>query len=557
MRKPRLSGLVAAVVVTLTGVLNADEVVALFTFRDMQARNDGTTLADKELSVGMRPTLALVEAGSGLAVAGGQTGEPGFVDADGISYLDGMCASWTTGLIGVNNAGSNYFELECASLGLCDLVLRFDTRSTAGEGPTGLTLEYAVGEETFQSIETLSLTRDNAWHAYTNVLGIAALENAERIRIRGTWSADATGGSGRIDNLQLSGAFTNGLKRAALYTFTGNSRSATLSEEGFVSASLAAVNSGTYSFPVASSNTFSGVPMLAVEPLGTGLRDNYFRFVITPTNRFALLPTHLRVYARTGSGMGVLETVALVHGEEYSFGTAEISSTVRPYAFHVPEALRDNIAVAMEFRLYFTTEGQSTMRIDDVEVIGFTGLYPANPVVALFPFTGSVSTNTAGNPRVSVSSITSAGVGTVSYYTLDQFAGSDSGVPALSVNGLNGTAQDRYIAFDLTPRWDTSLKPKLVSLYARTGSGTGTIYATLYAGGVNIPLGVYGIDAIVRPYCFSIPQDLVPAIERGTAQVRLYAWGLSSEASTLRIDDWTVEGIWSDLPPLGTFIRVQ
>lgn len=445
MRRSRLSGLVAAVVVTLTGFLKADEVVALFTFRDMQTRNDGTTLSDKELSVGMRPTLALVEAGSGLAVAGGQTGEPGFVDVDGIQYLDDVCASWTTGLIGAGNAGSNYFELECASLGMGDLVLRFDLRSTAGQGPTGLTLAYAAGEEAFQTLETLTITRDNAWHAYTNVLGIAALENAERIRIRGTWSADATGGSSRIDNLQLSGAFANGLNRVALYTFTGNSRSATLSEDGFVSASLAAVNSGTYSFPVSSSNTFSGVPMLAAEPLGTVLRDNYYRFIITPTNRFALMPTHLRVYARTGSGAGVLETVALVHGEEYSFGSAEISSTVRSYAFHVPEALRDNIAVPMEFRLYFTTEGQSTMRVDDVEVIGFTGLYPSNPVVALFPFTGSVATNTAGNPRVSVSSITSAGVGTVSYYTLDQFTGSDSGVPALSVNGLNGTAQDRYI----------------------------------------------------------------------------------------------------------------
>ncbi|MDD4103186.1 MAG: hypothetical protein PHU80_11235, partial [Kiritimatiellae bacterium] len=507
---------------------------------------------------GMRPTLALVEAGSGLAVAGGQKGEPGFVDADGIQYLDDVCASWTSGLIGAGNAGSNYFELECSSLGMCDLVLRFDIRSTADLGPTGLTLEYAAGEEAFQTLETLTITRDDTWHAYTNLLGIAALENAERIRIRGTWSADSTGGSSRIDNLQLSGAFTNGLNRVALYTFTGSSRSATLSDEGFVSASLAAINSGTYSFPVSSSNTFSGVPMLATEPLGTGLRDNYFRFVITPTNRFALMPTHIRVYARTGSGTGVLETVALVHGEEYSFGTAEISSTVWSYAFHVPAALRDNIAVAMEFRIYFTTEAQSTMRVDDVEVIGFTGLYPANPVVALFPFTGNAETNTAGNPRVSVSSITSEGTGTVAYYTLtNNFVGSDSGVPALAVDVLNGTAQDLYIAFDLTPRWDTSLKPKLVSLYARTGSGTGTIFATFYAGGVNIPLGTYGIDNVVRPYCFSVPQDLVPSIERGTAQVRLYAWGLSIAASTLRVDDWSVEGIWSDLPPLGTFISVQ
>lgn len=557
MRKARLFGLAAALVVARTGSLKADEVVALFTFGDMVTRNDGTTLPEKELSVGMRPTLALVEAGTMLAVAGGQTGEPGFVDADGIQYLDDVCARWTSGLIGEGNAGRNYFELECSTLGMCDLVLRLDARSSAGQGATGLTLEYAVGETAFQVLETLPITRDNVWHAYTNVLGITALEHAGRIRIRGTWSADATGGSSRIDNLQLSGVFTNGLNRVALYTFTNNDRAATISSEGYVAGRLASFNTGTYSFPATSTNTYSGSPLLAASPYGTGLRDNYYQFVISPTNRFALMPTHLRVYARTGTGTGVLETVVLVHGGQYSFGTAEISSTVRPYAFPVPEALRDNIAVSMEFRLYFTVEGQSTMRVDDVEVIGFTGPYPANPVVARFPFTGNAATNTAGNPRVSVSSVTAEGTGPVSYYTLENFAGSDSGVPALAVSGLSGTAQDRYLAFDLTPRWDTSLKPKLISLYARTGSGTGTIRATLYTGGENITLGTYNIDAVVQAYCFSVPQDLVPAIGGRAAQIKLYGWGLASDISTLRIDDWTVEGVWNDLPPLGTVISVR
>ena len=559
MRQASLCGLLAAISVVgmLGGTLRAEEVAALFTFGDMGRLNNGTTQPDKELSVGMKPTLALVEAGGALIVPGGQTGLAGFMDAEGVQHNNVLSASWTTGLHAPENTGQNYFELELSTLGLCDLVLRFDAFSSNNLGPTGLALSYAVNDGVYQTLSTLALTRNGSWHAYTNALDVSELEHAERVRIRGTWSADATGGSGRLDNLQLTGAFTNGLTRVALYSFTGSHRTNSLPAAGFATDTLAGVNVSAFQYLTTASNTVSGIPVLAASAVGDTLRDSYYRFTVSPTNRAALLPTHLRFYALTGANTGTVEMAMLAYGNEYSLGTASVTTTVRPYTFHVPKALREMTTAAIEYRIYFAIENKSSLRVDDVEVLGFVGGYPSNTVMACFPFTGSTVTNVAGNARINVSAVTSSRTGPLGFYTGGAFEGGDSGVPALSVSGLDGDARDRYLVFDLAPRWDVRVTPTLISFYARTGRDPGAGKVSFVADNVEHLLGTFALIPDVQFFCFSVPQRLIPPITSGPVQIRIYGWNFWDSGTTLRLDDWVLEGMVEELPAKGTVFSIQ
>ena len=563
MKQTYARGLLAAIgmAVMLAGTLRAEEVIALFTFKDMGTRRDGTTLPDKELTVGASPALTLVEAGGTLVATNGQGGAAvNFTDAEGIRHTDtpNLSVPWTTGLRNPANAGLNYFELELCTLGLCDFSLRFDALSTKNQGPSSLTFSCAVGNGAYQTLGSLAITRDGAWYAYTNALVAAGLEHAERVRIRGTWSADAIGGSGRIDNLQITGAFTNGLTRVALYSFTGNHRTNSLPTAGFATDTLAGVNVSAFQYLTTASNTVSGIPVLAAAPVGDTLRDSYYRFTVSPTNRAALLPTHLRFYALAGGvSTGTVEVTMLAYGNEYSLGIAAVTPTVRPYTFHVPEVLREMTTAAMEYRIYFMIENKSSLRVDDVEVLGFAGVYPTNAVAACFPFTGNAVTNMAENTGINVSAITSSGTGALGFYTGEWFAGSESGVPSLSVSGFNGDAQNRYISFDLTSRWNARLTPTLISFYARTGSGTGRGKVSLVVDNTEHFLDAFSINGIVQHFYFSVPQRLISSVASGSAQVRVYCWNFGDASTTLRLDDWTVEGTVEVLPPKGTVFSIQ
>jgi hypothetical protein len=559
MQQAKMRGLLTAgVVAMLAGLLRAEEIIALYTFNDMGALNDGTTRVVKETSVGLAPTLALVEADAALIDTNGSNGTA-FTDADGVGHAANPSAAWSSGLVGAGNAGKNYFELECSTLGFRDLVLSLDAFSSATVGPGSLALTYAAGDGEYQPLGTLALTRDTSWHRYTHVLGAAELEHAARVRIRGTWSADATSGSGRLDNLQLTGTFTNGLGRAALYAFTGSSRTNRAFMADVAAGLFTGVNVSGSTYTSSNPNTASGPPAAAVSEFDDQPRTRYLTFRLTPSGGRGISASHLRGYFATGSGTGTMEATMLVNGTEYSLGTAGVNSTIAPKVFRVPPQVPPVVTTSVDFRLYGwgLADTNTTLRMDDVEVIGTTETLPTNTVVARFPFTGSAVTNTAGNVRVGASAVTSSGTGTVGFYTGIQFEGSESGIPALSVTGLDGDAQDRYVAFDLTPRRDTRLTPTLISLYARAGSGIGTVQASVVVNGVEHPLGALTLDSVVRLYCFSVHRGWVPPIAAGSAQVRLYGWGFASDTTTLRIDDWTVEGTLEDLPPKGTIIRIH
>ena len=556
-----MCGLIATVLIAVALSSNgADEIIALFTFSDMVSLNDGTSLATKEMSVGLASTLTMTEAGGALADKNGQTGVAGFIDVEGVSNSDTVCASWTTGLVGAENAGQNYFILETSTTGFSDLTLRFDTYSTShasGTGPSELTLEYAVDDGDYQSLDSLSLTVDSNWHAYTNKLDVTEMEQAAQVRIRGTWSADATFGSGRMDNLQLTGSFTNGLSRVALYTFTGSNRLDSAGFDDISAGALGGVGISGYLYLGSSPNTRSGSPNVSFTPQSGDFHSGYYRFDVSPENTVAFTPSLLRCTARGGVSTGIVEAAMIINDREFSLGTNTVNLTDRPLIFRVPDLAAVPLSATIEYRLYTWVDNSSSFRFDDLEVIGTVGDVAVNDVVVLYPFTGSVLTDTAGDDHVSATSITSSGTGDIAIYTNpDNFNGSESGVPAMMVNGLNGSAEDRYVSFDLTTRWDTILTPTLIRLFARTGSGTGTIRAEWIAAGITNSLGSYDIDNVVREYVFTVPNGWIPPLA-GTAQVRLYGWGLSSSASTLRIDDWQIEGVIVELPATGTVILVN
>ncbi len=532
---------------------NADTIIALFTFNDMTILNDGTTRVNKDLSTDIEPSIILVEAGGALAVSGGATGI-GLTDEEGVAHDAGLSASWTTGLPGAQNAGSNYFVLETSTRGFHLLKLRFDTFSSTSLGPQGLTLAIAVGNGDFENLDPLMLTRNSSWQSHVQVLsGIAGIENAARVRIRGTWSADATGGSGRIDNLQLTGALTQGFARAAHFPFTGNSfdGEGATSEAGLTP--LATENIWQHQFLETMTRTQSGPPCLAVSPSNYNFYDTYHHFSLTTLGRTAVRPALLQCHARVGGegATGVVEAAVIVLGTEYRLGSLTINDIERPLTFRIPEALKSTwVTAPIEFRLYFMTQGLTSFRVDDVSVFAWMAEVDAQPEMARFTFTDNALADVAGHRHLTVSDVFNQGTGAMGF-NANPYA-SESGPPVLTVSGLNGGDPSRHIAFDVIPR-SVSVKPTLVSLFARTALNTGRMEAFIETDGKSYSMGAVDVDATVRHYFFAIPPALDSPVT-GPLRLRLHAWNLDSAERTLRIDDWALEGIVGS-PPQG-FITV-
>jgi hypothetical protein len=193
-------------------------IVTLFNFNDMSTNNNGTTAATVDNAVGV-PTIALVEENALLADLNGQVGVA-FNDADGTAHSAGMAAAWTTGVLNTSTDPTDRWLLSLNTTGYRNLNLRFDYRLTSAvvsgedlQGPTKLTVDWAVGGGAFTTIQTFDLMKTNSYNVFSlDLSGIAAIQNAADVQIRGTWSNDATesvaGGTSpsvRLDNLQVTG----------------------------------------------------------------------------------------------------------------------------------------------------------------------------------------------------------------------------------------------------------------------------------------------------------------------------------------------------------------
>ena len=550
----------AAVITAISSAFGSEEVIALFTFQDMTVLNNGTSAVTKEASVGITPTLTLVEGGNqALADTNGQNGTGPFYDPDGVSYPDHPSASWTSGLTSAPT--QNYFELTTSTKGFHNLKLRFDYRLTSGYGPTGMTLEYAVDDETFHNLDSVSLTRDGNYHSYTNDISVTSLENADEIKIRGTWSSDATGASARIDNLQLTGHFTNGLARVAQYAFTVSNRNDSANYTDINAAVLTSVKSYGQGYSTTDQNTTSGgthfMASQSVSPTNV-LRTSYCEIIVTPVSRKLFEPSLLKFYSRPGSSSqsGTIEATMIVNSTEYSMGTNTVSGTMSPYTFHTPEEIAGTIAASVKYRVYYNMPGGSSLRLDDVEVLGFDKgtLATQGEVVALYPITGNSLADTAGSTQITASSLSFTNH--ASQFFNSTSTGSASGPPCVAATGFDGDALNRYLWFTLSPEHLTAITPNVVQAYIRTGSGPGMIKAELLNGEDSYSLGEYVITGDMTQYMFLVPDNILNEVE-SDIEVRLYAWDFDSSGTTFRVDDISVEATLIDLPSPGTIILVQ
>jgi hypothetical protein len=213
------TGLITLLSVSILGPDSAQAtIIALFNFNDMSVNNNGTTAATVDNAVGV-PTMQLVEESGLLVDPNGQVGVS-FTDQAGTNHSSGMAAAWTSGVLNTSADPNDTWLLSADTTGYSDLMLRFNYRLTSAvvsgedlQGPTQLTIDWRQGGGSFTTIQTFNLIKDNAYHEFLlDLSGVAAIQNAADVQVRGTWSNDATesvpGGtspSARFDNLQLTG----------------------------------------------------------------------------------------------------------------------------------------------------------------------------------------------------------------------------------------------------------------------------------------------------------------------------------------------------------------
>ena len=104
-------------------------------------------------------------------------------------------------------------------------------------------------------------------------------------------------------------------------------------------------------------------------------------------------------------------------------GTNTIGGTMSAYSFHVPDAVTTPVSSSMKFRIYYYIPGGSSLRLDDVEVIGFDKghLAQQGDVIALYPITGNSLEDTAAESSVNASDI--AETNTASFFFNGTFSG--------------------------------------------------------------------------------------------------------------------------------------
>jgi hypothetical protein len=345
----------------------------------------------------------------------------------------------------------------------------------------------------------------------------------------------------------------------ALYSFTNSNRYDSINYTDINAETLATVDSHSAGYSTADPDTTSGSPHFScTQSYAATSRTSYCEIDLTPVSRLLFEPTHLKFYSRPGSSYssGTIEATVIVNGSEYSMGTNTIGGTMSAYSFHVPESITTPVSSTMKFRIYYYIPGGSSLRLDDVEVIGFDKGYLAQQgdVIALYPITGNSLADTAGNSSVSASDITETN--TASFFFNSSSTGSASGPPCIAATGFDGDAQDRYLSFTLSPEYLTAINFNVIQAYMRTGAGPGQIRGEIVDSSGSHSMGTYTISADMTQYIFAVPEDILDSVEE-TVEIRLYAWDFENSGATFRVDDISVEAVLINLPNPGTIILVQ
>ncbi len=87
--------------------------------------------------------------------------------------------------------GFAWWLLDVDTTGYQNLSLRFDNTSTSGAGATSVDVGWAVAGGPFTTVQTLPLS--SSWTSYTvDLSGIAAIQDAPNVQLRGLWGIDGT-----------------------------------------------------------------------------------------------------------------------------------------------------------------------------------------------------------------------------------------------------------------------------------------------------------------------------------------------------------------------------
>ncbi len=324
-------------------------VVALFTLND-------TLDVTKHTAVTV-PTLTLTDWPQDNAYVGGT----GFVDADGQSHSAGSAAGWQD-----TTSGDAGWVLDVDTTGYHNLSLRFDNRSSGG-GATSATMGWAVDGGPFTDAQTLTLNRDAAFTAYTvDLSGIAAIENASNVQLRGLWGIDGTGPNTRLDNIQLTG-IPAGVDILAYFPFTGESPADTANAADVTVSDISNVGGTTLGFNTGTTGTPPAPPTATLNGLNS-TDGGYFTFTVAPEPGLALQLDSLEFWG-FAAVEEEFEASMVVDGVETQLLSGTVDST-----FALKEAdLGGTLSGSpVEFRIrgYDFANPATTLRIDNVRVLG-------------------------------------------------------------------------------------------------------------------------------------------------------------------------------------------
>ena len=124
------------------------------------------------------PTLTGMMTGTGYDT----NGQPGvsFIDTEGMSHTDGRALAWESGV----DDGDQEWILNINLTGYEKLHIQWDYRSTL-TGPSSATLDYRVGAEDWNIIDSVVLATDSIFHTYQNDLSsFSAINNQTTVEFR-------------------------------------------------------------------------------------------------------------------------------------------------------------------------------------------------------------------------------------------------------------------------------------------------------------------------------------------------------------------------------------
>ncbi len=335
----------AAGIVAGSATAHAD-IIALFTLND--------TLDVTKYGAVTTPTLTLNGWPQTTAYVGGTP----FIDADGESHSGGNAATWEN-----TSSGNASWVLDVDTRMFEDLSLRFDNRSSGASGAHGATsvdIAWAIDGGPFTNVQTLDLNSMSEFTGYTiDLSGIAEIQNAEQVRLRGIWADDSgTGTRGtRLDNVQLTG--TPVVDTLAFFPFTGNSPADTANADNVIVSVMGHVGGENLNFT-------SNEARLA----GLNSSDGgYYTFTMTPNPGYELLLYSFEFLGEVGSGTENFIASMVIDGNETELISGELTDS---WALQEFAGIGVATTSPVEFRIrgYNFSTSAKTLRIDDVMVTG-------------------------------------------------------------------------------------------------------------------------------------------------------------------------------------------